>query len=106
VVCFVLIQHVYTSTVIAVFPFYTNVLLFEQVEEEEESKEGEEASEVSCVYIRFCLGSEKLTPFFVLHCPTFIFLLLQGEKKKKMKTVTEKYWDWELANETKPIWVS
>jgi len=28
----------------------------------------------------------------------------EGEKKKT-KTVTEKYWDWELANETKPIWV-
>ncbi|KAL8227670.1 hypothetical protein R6Q57_015254 [Mikania cordata] len=28
----------------------------------------------------------------------------EGEKKKK-KTITEKYWDWELANETKPIWV-
>ncbi|XP_022146433.1 heat shock protein 90-5, chloroplastic [Momordica charantia] len=26
-----------------------------------------------------------------------------GEKKKKAKT--EKYWDWELANETKPIWM-
>ncbi|KAM2781535.1 hypothetical protein COP1_011278 [Malus domestica] len=26
-----------------------------------------------------------------------------GEKKKKTKT--EKYWDWELANETKPIWM-
>ncbi|XP_021320329.1 heat shock protein 90-5, chloroplastic isoform X1 [Sorghum bicolor] len=29
----------------------------------------------------------------------------EGEKKKKKKTVTEKYWDWELANETKPIWM-
>lgn len=28
----------------------------------------------------------------------------EGEKKKT-KTVTEKYWDWELANETKPIWL-
>uniref|UniRef100_A0A0E0M2E4 Histidine kinase/HSP90-like ATPase domain-containing protein n=1 Tax=Oryza punctata TaxID=4537 RepID=A0A0E0M2E4_ORYPU len=28
----------------------------------------------------------------------------EGEKKKK-KTITEKYWDWELANETKPIWM-
>ncbi|MQM14567.1 hypothetical protein Taro_047501, partial [Colocasia esculenta] len=28
----------------------------------------------------------------------------EGETKKKKKTVTEKYWDWELANETKPIW--
>eukprot|EP01018_Ginkgo_biloba_P003798 Gb_17770 [translate_table: standard] len=29
----------------------------------------------------------------------------EGQKKKKMKTVTEKYWDWELANETEPIWM-
>lgn len=32
-----------------------------------------------------------------------------GEKeqteKKKTKTVVEKYWDWELLNETKPIWL-
>ncbi|GMI87544.1 HEAT SHOCK PROTEIN 90.5, EMBRYO DEFECTIVE 1956, HEAT SHOCK PROTEIN 88.1 [Hibiscus trionum] len=28
----------------------------------------------------------------------------EGEKKKKT-TKTEKYWDWELANETKPIWM-
>uniref|UniRef100_A0A7N0T611 Heat shock protein 90 n=1 Tax=Kalanchoe fedtschenkoi TaxID=63787 RepID=A0A7N0T611_KALFE len=27
------------------------------------------------------------------------------EPKKKKKTVNEKYWDWELANETKPIWM-
>ncbi|KNA16992.1 hypothetical protein SOVF_084100 [Spinacia oleracea] len=27
----------------------------------------------------------------------------EGEKKKK--SVTEKYWDWELTNETKPIWM-
>ncbi|MBA0855688.1 hypothetical protein Goshw_017354 [Gossypium schwendimanii] len=26
------------------------------------------------------------------------------EVKKKKTTKTEKYWDWELANETKPIW--
>lgn len=26
-------------------------------------------------------------------------------QKKKTKTVTEKYWDWELANETQPIWM-
>ncbi|KOM46326.1 hypothetical protein LR48_Vigan07g003000 [Vigna angularis] len=26
------------------------------------------------------------------------------EKKKKTKTVVEKYWDWELTNETQPIW--
>ncbi|CAA7407763.1 unnamed protein product [Spirodela intermedia] len=29
----------------------------------------------------------------------------EGETKKKTKSVTEKYWDWELANETKPIWM-
>ncbi|KAH0455695.1 hypothetical protein IEQ34_015727 [Dendrobium chrysotoxum] len=28
------------------------------------------------------------------------------EKKKKTKKVIEKYWDWELINETQPIWVS
>ncbi|KAG9158550.1 hypothetical protein Leryth_021605 [Lithospermum erythrorhizon] len=27
------------------------------------------------------------------------------EKKKKTKTVVEKYWDWELANETQPLWL-
>lgn len=35
-----------------------------------------------------------------------MYFAFQGEKKKKKKTVTEKYWDWELANETKPIWVT
>ncbi|XP_057494359.1 heat shock protein 90-5, chloroplastic-like [Actinidia eriantha] len=29
----------------------------------------------------------------------------EGEMKKTKKTKTEKYWDWELANETKPIWM-
>ncbi|OVA15421.1 Heat shock protein Hsp90 family [Macleaya cordata] len=29
----------------------------------------------------------------------------EGEKKMKKKSVTEKYWDWDLANETKPIWM-
>ncbi|XP_010554255.1 PREDICTED: heat shock protein 90-5, chloroplastic [Tarenaya hassleriana] len=29
----------------------------------------------------------------------------EGETKKKKTTKTEKYWDWELANETKPIWM-
>ncbi|KAL1803281.1 hypothetical protein ACET3Z_031928 [Daucus carota] len=29
----------------------------------------------------------------------------EEEKKKIKKTKTEKYWDWELANETKPIWM-
>ncbi|OEL18284.1 Heat shock protein 90-6, mitochondrial [Dichanthelium oligosanthes] len=27
------------------------------------------------------------------------------ETKKKTKTVVEKYWDWELTNETQPIWL-
>ncbi|KNA14006.1 hypothetical protein SOVF_111400 [Spinacia oleracea] len=27
------------------------------------------------------------------------------EDEKKKKTVSEKYWDWELTNETKPIWM-
>lgn len=29
----------------------------------------------------------------------------EGEKKKVTKKVIEKYWDWELANETQPIWL-
>ncbi|KAF3779457.1 Heat shock protein 90-5 [Nymphaea thermarum] len=29
----------------------------------------------------------------------------EEEKKKKKNTVTEKYWGWELTNETKPIWM-
>ncbi|WCJ35759.1 Heat shock protein 90 [Euphorbia peplus] len=29
----------------------------------------------------------------------------EEEKKMKKTTKTEKYWDWELANETKPIWM-
>lgn len=29
----------------------------------------------------------------------------EGQKKKKTKTITEKYSDWELANETQPIWM-
>ncbi|KAL8087984.1 heat shock protein 90-6, mitochondrial-like [Apium graveolens] len=27
------------------------------------------------------------------------------EKKKKTKTVVEKYWEWELTNDTQPIWL-
>ncbi|XP_019244323.1 PREDICTED: heat shock protein 90-6, mitochondrial-like [Nicotiana attenuata] len=27
------------------------------------------------------------------------------EKKKKTKKIVEKYWDWELTNETQPIWL-
>ncbi|EPS62156.1 hypothetical protein M569_12637, partial [Genlisea aurea] len=59
------------------FPIYTwqEKSKTVEVEEEEEVKEGEEKSEVA------------------------------GEKKKTKKTKTEKYWDWELANETKPIWM-
>ncbi|WOK92645.1 heat shock protein 90-5, chloroplastic [Canna indica] len=29
----------------------------------------------------------------------------EGEKTKNKKSITEKYWDWELANDTKPIWM-
>ncbi|CAI8595585.1 unnamed protein product [Vicia faba] len=29
----------------------------------------------------------------------------EGDVKKTKKTKTEKYWDWELGNETKPIWM-
>ncbi|XP_062202113.1 heat shock protein 90-6, mitochondrial-like [Phragmites australis] len=29
----------------------------------------------------------------------------KAEAKKKTKTVVEKYWDWELTNETQPIWL-
>ncbi|GAB2285194.1 hypothetical protein Dimus_019645 [Dionaea muscipula] len=29
----------------------------------------------------------------------------QTETKKKTKKVVERYWDWELANETQPIWL-
>ncbi|RAL42793.1 hypothetical protein DM860_009300 [Cuscuta australis] len=28
-----------------------------------------------------------------------------AEKKKKIKKVVEKYWDWDLTNETQPIWL-
>ncbi|CAH1427623.1 unnamed protein product [Lactuca virosa] len=27
------------------------------------------------------------------------------EKKKKTKKVIEKYWEWDLTNETQPIWL-
>lgn len=59
------------------FPIYTyqEKSRTKEVEEEEPPKEGEEASKE------------------------------EGEKKKKTKTITEKYWDWELTNETKPIWM-
>ncbi|XP_010252714.1 PREDICTED: heat shock protein 90-6, mitochondrial-like [Nelumbo nucifera] len=29
----------------------------------------------------------------------------KDEKKKKTKTMVERYWDWELTNETQPIWL-
>jgi hypothetical protein len=32
-------------------------------------------------------------------------LLIVILQYKKKKSITEKYWDWELANDTKPIWV-
>jgi hypothetical protein len=52
----------------------------------------------------FCFSnvSSNLTPF----ATNSAWFNTQGEKQKKKKTITEKYWDWELANETKPIWVS
>ncbi|RRT35352.1 hypothetical protein B296_00045609 [Ensete ventricosum] len=88
------------------FPIYTwqeksrtvevRIFFFAFVEEEEDSKEGEEAkTEVGNLMadiVVFC--TQRLTSFSANW---------QDEKKKK-KTVTEKYWDWELANETKPIW--
>ncbi|KAM7498426.1 hypothetical protein LguiA_022840 [Lonicera macranthoides] len=33
------------------------------------------------------------------------FLFLLQQKKKKTKKIVEKYWDWELTNETQPIWL-
>ncbi|KAJ1702401.1 hypothetical protein LUZ63_002180 [Rhynchospora breviuscula] len=59
------------------FPIYTyqEKSRTKEVEEEEPPQEGEEAPKE------------------------------EGEKKKKTKTITEKYWDWELTNETKPIWM-
>ncbi|ERN05767.1 heat shock protein 90-5, chloroplastic [Amborella trichopoda] len=65
------------------FPIYTwqEKSRTVEVEEEEAPKEGEEAPK----------EGEEAKP--------------EGETKKKKKTVTEKYWDWELANETKPIWL-
>ncbi|KAK6157762.1 hypothetical protein DH2020_012010 [Rehmannia glutinosa] len=33
------------------------------------------------------------------------FFCFDSSKGEKKKTKTEKYWDWELANETKPIWM-
>ncbi|KAF8414236.1 hypothetical protein HHK36_002236 [Tetracentron sinense] len=29
----------------------------------------------------------------------------KAEKKRKTKTVVERYWDWDLTNETKPLWL-
>ncbi|KAL6844838.1 hypothetical protein ACP4OV_025497 [Aristida adscensionis] len=74
------------------FPIYTwqEKSRTVEVEEEEEAKEGEEAA-------------EPLEP--ELYKNPFQFNANFSEKKKKKKTITEKYWDWELANETKPIWM-
>lgn len=43
---------------------------------------------------------------FILYVFLFMFCLDLLQRKKKTKKVIEKYWDWELTNETKPIWVS
>lgn len=48
----------------------------------------------------------SLRYFFHYHCISNLKWRYFQEEKKKKKTVTEKYWDWELANETKPLWVS
>ena len=45
------------------------------------------------------------TKFRVHQFFTILFFELL-QKKKKTKTVVEKYWDWELTNETQPIWVN
>ncbi len=72
-----------------------------QVEEEEEAKKGEEAQpEVNFLLAR------SLWPDFLDRRSLMQYSYLLQEEKKTKKTVTEKYWDWELANETKPIWVS
>jgi hypothetical protein len=34
-----------------------------------------------------------------------VMIPLQGQEPK-MKTISEKKWDWKLQNETKPLWVS
>uniref|UniRef100_A0A803KVI4 Histidine kinase/HSP90-like ATPase domain-containing protein n=1 Tax=Chenopodium quinoa TaxID=63459 RepID=A0A803KVI4_CHEQI len=47
---------------------------------------------------------EETDPEKILKRGTEITLYLR-DGKKKTKTVTEKYWDWELTNETKPIWM-
>ncbi|KAG6426175.1 hypothetical protein SASPL_110393 [Salvia splendens] len=48
---------------------------------------------------------EETNPSKLISRGTQITLYLRGEKKKVKKTKTEKYWDWELTNETKPIWM-
>ncbi|MBA0711356.1 hypothetical protein Golax_010550 [Gossypium laxum] len=65
------------------FPIYTwqEKSRTVEVEEEEPPKEGEENPEVTV---------------------PLLFDIIEVKKKKTTKT--EKYWDWELANETKPIW--
>lgn len=40
-----------------------------------------------------------------MHVIEFLFFF-SLQNKKKTKKVVERYWDWELANETQPIWVS
>ena len=78
------------------------------MEEEEEPKEGEEPKEEVTSVVFLNVGLLVLYFFkFVTNTKWVCFCMsYQGEKKKVKKTKTEKYWDWELANETKPIWVS
>lgn len=79
----------------------------EQVEEEETPKEGEEKPEVRLVTDMVIMISFTCNRVFQANCPDYEHLCgFQGEKQKKKTTKTEKYWDWELTNETKPIWVS
>lgn len=76
------------------------------MEEEEEPKEGEEPkAEVTSVVF---LDISVVVSFFNCYQYQIFFFVLfyQGDVKKTKKTKTEKFWDWELGNETKPIWVS
>lgn len=57
----------------------------------------------NCLYK---LSKSKYCPRIFLAELILLLVCFQGEPKKKKTTKTEKYWDWELANETKPLWVS
>lgn len=57
----------------------------------------------------FFPGKVKVVPFLILLLSFSISDEISNslqQKKKKTKKVVEKYWDWELINETQPIWVS